>query len=250
MSLKDEIESYKDAEIDLKTGEVELWDHVIFPNVIRKRLIRKTLDEIKKMSPDRILDFGCGAGWLSKTLSREGWPVVGIDASHWLITNAMQTVKGEDFVVGDCMRFPFADGKFDCIVGSAVVHHLDPNEALAECYRVMMPGGTLILMEPNKWNPPAAFGRKITSLRTEDETPFSLSSLRNSLVQTGWEVRSFDCLFPWSFGISYLLKLLGLGNRQQLKFLCTPIEISERIYEKLPYLNQLGYEIFTVAKKI
>jgi len=40
MGLKDEIEAYEKAEVSLDTGEIEFWDHVIFPNVIRKRQIR------------------------------------------------------------------------------------------------------------------------------------------------------------------------------------------------------------------
>jgi len=250
MSLKDEIQAYEKAEVSLDTGEIEFWDHVIFPQVIRKRQIRLILDMLEsRRDLGKILDFGCGAGWLSKVLSSKGYNVTGIDASGSLITNAMKVCAKGNFIVGDCINLPLRDGAFDCIVGSAILHHLEPYQALTECHRVTGSNAVLLLMEPNKLNPIAALGRKLIRIQTKDENPFFPWLLRKALVRTGWIVCRFQYLFPYSLSLSYLFRSLGLGNSQAWSKICPPIEVSERILEKVPYLNRLCYEIYVVAKK-
>jgi SAM-dependent methyltransferase len=247
MGLNDEIESYSKAEVSVNTGEIELWDHVIFPNVIRKRQNALILREIERCSPGRILDYGCGAGWLSKIIHDNDRDVIGIDASAELIKNANKAVPGNSFIVGDCVNLPFADNSFDFIIGSAILHHLNPQKALLECRRVMSPGGTLILMEPNKFNPPAAIGRRLVSVQTQDENPFTPGTLLRSLSITKWEKINLLYLFPYSFTLSFLFNKLGLGNRQSLKTLCPPIRFTERIIEKIPALNRLSYLLYVTA---
>ena len=147
------------------------------------------------------------------------------------------------------MNLPFANEAFDCIMGSAILHHLYAAQALTECHRVTSSGGTLLLMEPNKLNPIAALGRKITNLQTKGENPFYPGSLKKALVGAGWGTYQFRCLFPYSFSLSYLFKTLRLGDRQGLKAICPFIEATEQIFEKVPLFNRLSYLIFAVARK-
>lgn len=249
MSIKDEIKSYGEATVSLDTGEIELWDHVIFPNVVRKRQIRLILDVLERERHRKILDYGCGAGWLSKILFSEGYDVTGIDASSMLVGWAREVCGRDSFVVGDCMDTPFSDNTFDCLISSAILHHLEPVKALSECHRVTSSGGTLLLMEPNKLNPIAALGRKITNLQTKGENPFHPRSLEKALIRTGWTISHFGYLFPYSFSLSYLFKSLGLGDRRGLKIICPLIEASEQVLEKVPLLSCLSYLIFVVARK-
>lgn len=142
MGIKDEIESYKNAVVSLDTGEIELWDHVIFPNVIRKRELGLVFTVLERTRPRKILDYGCGAGWLTKILISKGYDTTGIDASSALINSAVKSCGEGRFIVGDCMNLPFASGSFDCIIGSAILHHLDTARALAECRRVAAPAAS------------------------------------------------------------------------------------------------------------
>jgi SAM-dependent methyltransferase len=249
MGIKDEIQAYEKAEVSIDTGEIELWDHVIFPNVIRKRELGLIFSVLERARPRKILDFGCGAGWLSKILLAKGYDVIGIDASDALINSAVKSCQEGRFIVGDCMNMPFADGVFDCVIGSAILHHLETARALAECRRVTSPGGVLMLMEPNKLNPIAALARKVIHLNTKDENPFYPGRLKKALAAARWDRLQFRYLFPYSFSLSYLFKILRLGDRQGLKVICPLIEATERILEKAPLLNQLSYQIFTVARK-
>ncbi|WP_310718514.1 class I SAM-dependent methyltransferase [Streptomyces lydicus] len=95
----------------------------------------------------RILDAGCGSGPLSAALRDRGAVVTGIDASAGMLALARRRL-GDDVAlhVADLSdRLPFADGAFDDVVASLVLHYLeDWGPALAELRRVLRPGGRLI----------------------------------------------------------------------------------------------------------
>ncbi|MFF3431357.1 class I SAM-dependent methyltransferase [Streptomyces sp. NPDC002602] len=95
----------------------------------------------------RILDAGCGSGSLSAALRERGAVVTGIDASAGMLALARRRL-GDDValhVVDLSDRLPFADGAFDDVVASLVLHYLeDWVPTLAELRRVLRPGGRLI----------------------------------------------------------------------------------------------------------
>ncbi|MEU6721419.1 class I SAM-dependent methyltransferase [Nonomuraea sp. NPDC046802] len=95
----------------------------------------------------RILDAGCGSGPLSAALRDRGAVVTGIDASAGMLELARRRL-GDDadlHVVDLNNRLPFADGAFDDVVASLVLHYLeDWGPTLAEIRRVLRPGGRLI----------------------------------------------------------------------------------------------------------
>ncbi|WBB63626.1 class I SAM-dependent methyltransferase [Streptomyces sp. WMMC500] len=95
----------------------------------------------------RILDAGCGSGPLSAALRDRGAVVTGIDASAGMLALAARRLgDGADLHLADLRdRLPFADGAFDDVVASLVLHYLeDWGPTLAEIRRVLRPGGRLI----------------------------------------------------------------------------------------------------------
>jgi ubiquinone/menaquinone biosynthesis C-methylase UbiE len=96
----------------------------------------------------RVLDAGCGSGPLSAALRAKGAIVTGFDSSPAMIELARQRL-GEDAAlhVADLSQpLPFADGAFDDVVTSLVLHYLqDWTAPLAELRRVLTPGGRLML---------------------------------------------------------------------------------------------------------
>ncbi|WP_051467100.1 class I SAM-dependent methyltransferase [Actinomadura oligospora] len=95
----------------------------------------------------RILDAGCGTGPLTAALRDRGADVTGIDASTGMLALARQRL-GDDaplHVVDLRDPLPFADGAFDDVVASLVLHYLeDWGPTLTEIRRVLRPGGRLI----------------------------------------------------------------------------------------------------------
>ncbi|MEU6670434.1 methyltransferase domain-containing protein [Streptomyces sp. NPDC046727] len=95
----------------------------------------------------RILDAGCGSGALSAALRDRGAVVTGIDASAEMLALARRRLGDDvDLHALDLRdRLPFADGAFDDVVASLVLHYLeDWGPTLAELRRVLRPGGRLI----------------------------------------------------------------------------------------------------------
>ncbi|MDX8147508.1 class I SAM-dependent methyltransferase [Lentzea sp. BCCO 10_0061] len=95
----------------------------------------------------RILDAGCGAGPLFAALRERGAIVSGIDVSTGMIERArLRLGEDADLRVADIAEpLPFADGEFDDVIASLVLHYLeDWGPTLAETRRVLRPGGRLI----------------------------------------------------------------------------------------------------------
>ncbi len=105
----------------------------------------------------RILDLGCGTGYdamAMATLVGNGGEVVGIDRSEGMVKEARQRAEGVGlpvrFEVGDAMALPFPDNYFDGARADRVFQHLaDPERALAEMIRVVRPGGSIVLTDPD-----------------------------------------------------------------------------------------------------
>jgi ubiquinone/menaquinone biosynthesis C-methylase UbiE len=96
----------------------------------------------------RILDAGCGSGPLSAALRDGGAIVTGFDSSAAMVELARRRLGADAALsVGDLGQpLPYADGAFDDVVASLVLHYLrDWTEPLAELRRVLAPGGRLIL---------------------------------------------------------------------------------------------------------
>jgi len=96
----------------------------------------------------RVLDAGCGSGPLSAALRANGAVVTGFDGSPEMIALARKRLgENADLHVADLSQpLPFADGAFDDVVMSLVLHYLrDWTAPLAELRRVLKPGGRLIL---------------------------------------------------------------------------------------------------------
>src|SRR5690349_6816903 len=96
----------------------------------------------------RILDAGCGSGPLFASLRDRGALVTGFDSSAGMLEQARRRLGDDaDLMVADLGRpLPFADGAFDDVIASLVLHYLeDWGPALAELRRVLTPGGRLIV---------------------------------------------------------------------------------------------------------
>jgi SAM-dependent methyltransferase len=94
-----------------------------------------------------VLDAGCGSGWYTEWLVRNGAQVVGIDLSGRMLDLARQRLAGRaELSLADVSDLHAQrDGSFDLVVSSLVLHYVgDLKKAFSELARVLRPGGLLV----------------------------------------------------------------------------------------------------------
>ena len=99
----------------------------------------------------RVLDVGCGNGYVLSRYARHGAEVCGIDLTETAVNLSRRRFELEglagEFRSTDGNAIPYPDASFDIACSMGVLHHVeDPRPMLAEMRRVLRPGGRLILM--------------------------------------------------------------------------------------------------------
>lgn len=107
---------------------------------------------------DTILDFGAGSCWSTRLLANFGYRAIGMDVSETALEIGRELLETHkiltdhvrpEFLIYDGYRLPLNDSSVDGIMVLSAFHHLpNPDEILAEFYRVLKPSGVLGCAEP------------------------------------------------------------------------------------------------------
>jgi ubiquinone/menaquinone biosynthesis C-methylase UbiE len=103
----------------------------------------------------RVLEIGCGTGNVTTRVKRAapGADVIGTDPDPLALARAQRKARGMTgirFERAYAQELPFAEGEFDRVLSSMMLHHLDDDVkagAAAEIYRILRPGGTLHIVD-------------------------------------------------------------------------------------------------------
>ena len=117
---------------------------------------------LERLTGSTILDVGGGGGTVAARLSRAtGCSVVVLDPSEAQISRVQRIHRRQPKVtsqLGAAGALPFSDESFDCVVTSCAWKHWpDPSKGVAECLRVLRPGGQLVIFEIDGTSSPDDF---------------------------------------------------------------------------------------------
>jgi arsenite methyltransferase len=119
-------------------------------DVVRQR--RATLAALEPRTGERVMDIGCGPGYLAAEIAQlvgsDGF-VQGVDPSpHMLALAARRALPHMELSEGSALALPAEDGSFDAAVSTQVYEYVeDMPAALAEVHRVLRPGGRLLVLD-------------------------------------------------------------------------------------------------------
>jgi 2-polyprenyl-3-methyl-5-hydroxy-6-metoxy-1,4-benzoquinol methylase len=177
----------------------------------------------------KILDFGCGDGWMSIELAKEGASVWGIDISTELLKKAIKNTK--QYKVSSRAAYAkmageeleFENSSFDLVIGSAILHHVDVHLAVKEIFRVLVPGGKAIFIEPMNQNIALRVWRLLTPWR-RSPTEKALSTRELKIINNIFKKTNTDFYYLISIFTSGLIIIFGTNivlrglNRTAVKF--------------------------------
>ena len=124
--------------------------------------VNRHVDELirygKITRKDKVLDVGCGMGKYTLNMLTKGYNVEGLDLNPFLLQQFLRYNDNRFPVklhLADIIEAPEElNGQYDYVIGFMVLHHLHIlHTCFQSMYRLLKPGGKIIFLEPNPYNP-------------------------------------------------------------------------------------------------
>lgn len=116
----------------------------------REQTFRRCVRFVETYSPKgKILDVGCAAGFFVKAASDAGWDAMGVEPCRWLADYGINRL-GTKIVPSTLAAAELEDASFDVVTMWDVLEHVsDPPGELREVFRILRPGGLLVVNFPD-----------------------------------------------------------------------------------------------------
>jgi SAM-dependent methyltransferase len=109
---------------------------------------RRLLDRCRDRD---VLEAGCGEGYGADLIADVARRVIGLDYDESAVAHVRARYPRVDMRHGNLAALPLADESVDVVVNFQVIEHLwDQGQFVAECRRVLRPGGLLLMSTPNR----------------------------------------------------------------------------------------------------
>jgi ubiquinone/menaquinone biosynthesis C-methylase UbiE len=195
-------------------GGILIGDAVLYDTLSRLLLgpfRERIAADVAAAAPDgaRVLEVGCGPGYLSVQLARQHQlEVTGLDLDPAMIARAQANTdragnrggRRPSFLVGDVAALAFPDRSFDLVVSTLSMHHwADPAAGLAEIGRVLRPSARALVWDFRPGVRPHLFGPRHAHI------PDPLEHTRNSRLRM---VKATPWPWPWRFQLTQRIELV------------------------------------------
>ena len=124
----------------------------------------------------KLLEIGCGRGEFLDSFLQLGFDCSGIDLSNYIATDLKNIINIEKADVSKD-NLPYEDNYFDIVYHKSLIEHLySPDQLMKETYRVLKPGGRVVILTPDWVSQMKVFYEDYTHSR-----PYDINSLRDLL---------------------------------------------------------------------
>lgn len=161
-----------------------------------QRRISLTVELLRDIgSPARILDVGCGEGYITGEIKR-AFPnadVHGMDYSLSAVRKAHASFPEISFSVGDALQRHYPEGPFDVVVYNNLWEHVtDPIGLVSRAKDVLCPDGYVIVSTPSRFRTSnlvrAMLGKKIRMMSKHHVTEYTVGQVKEQFAWAGFEV--------------------------------------------------------------
>ncbi|MFC1495563.1 class I SAM-dependent methyltransferase [Thermodesulfobacteriota bacterium] len=223
------------------------WQNEHFVNDLKRSRCATIFSALAKIpiKQPKILDLGCGTGWLSSMLGHFG-PTVGVDLSDYAVNKAQNRYPYVKFIAADLLTWENPKNEFDIVVSQEVIEHMvDHNKFIDLVYEMLKPDGYLILTTPN----PPTFNAMYKEMRSN----WTVQPIENWITITGLR----ELLLP-RFKIIKLTTIISgygrkgvyrIANSYSFRRLWNLFGLSE-LYESICLSLGFGLHTFVVGQKM
>ncbi|PCJ57067.1 MAG: hypothetical protein COA79_17200 [Planctomycetota bacterium] len=223
----------------------------ILTTKFKVRVIKKFLDGVQK---DKVLDAGCGSGFMLSQIDSLFQNCFGIDMSPEAIEFGAQFTNA-NLQLGNAEKLAFKDNEFDCIVSTDAFEHIpDDHAAAREAYRVLKENGRLIIYTPTEngllsKTPMAEYFHDSETSYLLDQRYYTKDSLKELALKAGFKIKyiGYHSVFIQEF-FTQMLKLIGrlMGKKYEHQ-----ADITNFTKSKLfPFYKYVCLPIFSVFIRV
>lgn len=218
------------AVFDRESKEYDQWYESTMGQFVDEVETKLAFRMLKPKKGMKVLDVGCGTGNFSIKLAKMGCDVVGIDLSEEMLKIAKDKAKKEELAIAfhnmDVYHLDFPDNEFDAVFSMAAFEFIkDPNRAYGEMYRVLKPGGQMLIGTINK---NSSWGRLYLSKEFQENTVFQYADFKTKEEMEELDqdhlMDSKECLFvpPDSDEEEFTMEReQALSQKERGGFICT-----------------------------
>lgn len=223
------------------------WSQLTYLNNLQIHRLNEILQAIQKidLANPKILDFGCGNGWLTSILNHIG-PTVGIELSDRAVSLAKKMYPTPKFFCGNVFKHPFEKESFDIVISQEVIEHvLDQELYLELATSYLKKGGFLILTTPNAFNFNSWDKKALQSWGMQPiENWLNAKQLKKLLLKKGFKIVDMKTMIS-GYGTKGIFKIINSVKLNELLKLLKIKSPFDWIILKAGY----GLHIFVLAKK-